>query len=91
MQVVILTISKHLHLRTGDLWFPWQAYRTTFQTTGEWQQVQLPFKDFTPYKTSSKLNIDRLKRIGVVAIGRNFTANICLAQIGFYRQPSEAI
>ena len=75
----------NLHLRTRDLWFPWQAYRATFQTTGEWQELELPFSKFAAYKTSSKLRVERLKRIGVVAIGRDFTADICVADVGFYR------
>jgi len=75
----------NLHLRTRDLWFPWQAYRSTFETTSEWQQVDLPFDKFKTYKTSTQLDVSQLKRVGIVAIGRNFTADICVAGLGFYR------
>ncbi|NNJ91247.1 MAG: hypothetical protein HKP55_06205 [Gammaproteobacteria bacterium] len=74
----------NLHLRTKDLWFPWQAFRATFQTNGDWQIINLPFSSFQAYKTSEDLNVENLKRIGVVAIGREFDANICVASIGFY-------
>jgi hypothetical protein len=76
--------SYNLHLRTGDLWLPWQSYRASFATTPEWRSVHLPFAAFRPYKTGASLNLARLKRIGVVAIGRPFAAEICVAGVGFY-------
>ena len=76
----------NIHLRTKDLWFPWQAFRATFETNGEWQTIRLPFNTFEPYKTGETLKVENLKRIGVVAIGRNFDANICVASIGFYSE-----
>jgi hypothetical protein len=76
--------NYNLHLRTNDLWFPWQAFRSTFQTNGDWQTISLPFDSFKAYKTSADLNVANLKRIGVVAIGREFEANICVASMGFY-------
>jgi hypothetical protein len=85
MQVAGNSETYNIHLRTRDLWFPWQAYRATFQSSGQWQQIDLPFDAFEPYKTSSKLDINRLKRIGIVAIGRDFAADVCVADIGFYR------
>jgi hypothetical protein len=77
--------AYNLHLRTRDLWFPWQAYRSTFDSGSEWQQVDLPFNRFTAYKTSTPLDAGQLNRVGIVAIGRNFTADICVASLGFYR------
>ena len=76
--------SYNLHLRTADLWLPWQSYRASFVTTSEWRSVQLPFTTFRPYKTGASLRPARLKRIGVVAIGRPFAAAICIAGLGFY-------
>ena len=76
--------AYNLHLRTDDLWLPWQSYRATFQAPAHWQTVQLPFSDFTPYKTSKTLDLGELERIGVVAIGRAFRADVCVARLGFY-------
>jgi len=75
----------NLHLRTRDLWFPWQSYRSTFDSGVVWKQIDLPFDKFTAYKSSTKLDVSQLKRIGIVAIGRDFTADICVASMGFYR------
>jgi len=75
----------NVHLRTGDLWFPWQAYRATFPAGAEWSSLKIPFDSFTPYKTSSGFDPARLERIGIVAIGRDFSADVCVAEVGFYR------
>jgi hypothetical protein len=79
--------SYNLHLRQDGLWLPWQAFRTSFTALPQWQTHYLPFADFTAYKTSAKLNPDRLTRIGLVAIGRDFAADLCLGKIGYYRSP----
>ena len=74
-----------VHLRTGDLWLPWQSYRAVFVAGADWALVQLPFSAFEPYKTGSPLRPERLKRIGIVAIGREFAADVCVSDLAFYR------
>lgn len=74
-----------LHLRTKGLWFPWQAYRSNFKAMPEWKTITLPFSEFQAYKTSQALNPAKLKRIGLVAIGRDFEADICLGKVRLYR------
>ena len=76
--------AYNLHLRTDDLWLPWQSYRTTFQAPARWQTVQLPFAEFSPYKTSTALDVTELERIGVLAIGRAFSADLCIGRVAFY-------
>ena len=73
-----------LHLRTGDLWLPWQSYRTTIEAPARWRIVQLPFAEFSAYRTSKALDVKELERIGVLAIGQAFTADVCIGRIGFY-------
>lgn len=77
--------AYNLHLRSSDLWLPWQSYRAGFVADAAWSAVRLPFAGFEPYKTGSKLRPGRLKRIGVVAIGREFEADVCVADLAFYR------
>ena len=76
--------AYNLHLRTDDLWLPWQSYRTTFTAAPEWKMLHLPFSEFTPYRIDKALDISRLKRIGIVAIGRAFHADLCIRKIGLY-------
>lgn len=76
----------NLHLRTSGLWFPWQSYRASFKATSDWQTIRIPFVDLDAYKTSQKFRQNKLKRIGLVAIGRDFLADLCLASLRFYSE-----
>jgi len=74
----------NLHLRTSDMWLPWQSFRSSFMARQEWQHIYIPFDRFEAYKITRKLNTGKLKRIGIVAIGRDFEADICIAAVDFY-------
>ena len=74
----------NIHFRTGDLWFPWQSYRYSFTAESDWQTYRVPFSELEKYKTFNKFSPDQIKRIGLVAIGRDFQADLCLAAIAFY-------
>ena len=77
--------SYNIHLRTSNLWLPWQSYRFSFIAPAQWKTFYIPFTDFTPYRTSKTLKLEKIERIGVVAIGREFTADLCIGKIGLYR------
>ena len=76
----------NLHLRTAGLWLPWQSYRADFLAQADWRTVRVPFNEFKPYKTTRRFNAGELERIGLVAIGRDFHAEFCLASIRFYAE-----
>lgn len=73
----------NLHLRTTDMTRPWQSYRRNFNAPAEWRRVELPFADFVAHRIDVPLRTDRLRRIGVVAIGRSFEADIAVRDIRF--------
>jgi hypothetical protein len=75
----------NVHLRTGDVWLPWQAYRASFTAPPRWQTVRLPFARFTGYRIGSSLDLKHLERIGLVAIGRTFAAELCVAKLALYQ------
>ena len=75
----------NVHLRTQDITLPWQSYRITFTAKPEWKTLYLPFAEFIPYRIDKTLDINRLKRIGLVAIGRAFRADLCIGKIGLYK------
>jgi hypothetical protein len=81
--------SYNLHLRTEDVWLPWQSYRASFQAPREWQRVRLPFSDFSGYRIGKPLDTSRLRRIGIAAIGRAFHADVCIGSVTFYRSPDK--
>jgi hypothetical protein len=73
-----------LRLRTSDLTKPWQSYRQSFTTKPHWQTVQLRFDQFEQNRAEISLDIRRLRRLGVVAIGRAFSVDLALAGIRFF-------
>lgn len=75
-----------IHLRTPDLTRPWQSYRAQVASAARWQVVDLPFSEFTPHRTDVPLNPARLRRIGIVAIGAAFEADVALADLRLYRR-----
>ena len=72
-----------IHLRTDDLTKPWQSYRQVFTAHRGWRTVQLPFDRFLAHRTNLPLDTHRLRRIGVVAIGRAFSADLALGGLRF--------
>ena len=79
--------TYNLHLKTADLWFPWQSFRASFDASPEWRTIRIPFERFEPYRTSDELDLRGLRRIGIVAIGRAFEADLCVSRLVFYRDP----
>jgi hypothetical protein len=74
-----------LHLRTPDNTRPWQSYRAEFTAGDAWQSIDLPFDGFAPYRLETPLDVSRLSRLGLVAIGRAFSADLMVSSISFYR------
>jgi hypothetical protein len=79
-----------VHLRTDALTRPWQSYRQIFTANAEWRTVQLPFDHFVPYRTDVPLDTHRLRRIGLVAIGRAFAPDLALGGLRFMTLPQLA-
>ena len=71
----------NLHLRTSALERPWQSFRATFDATSDWQTHRVAFADLTPHRTSHSFVARDLIRIGLVAIGRDFRADLALARL----------
>jgi len=74
-----------VHLRTPDNVRPWQSYRAHFTAGADWETIHLPFKDFALHRLDAPLDTTRLRRIGLVAIGRAFHADLAVCEIGFDR------
>jgi hypothetical protein len=73
-----------VHLRTAELSRPWQSYRQSFVAENTWRTIRLPFAKFTPHRTDQPLDLARMRRLGLVAIGRAFKADLALAAIRFF-------
>lgn len=79
--------TYNIHLKTAATTMPWQSYRAGLTADGHWREVRLAFSEFRPHRLESALDLTRLKRLGVVAIGRAMPADLCIAEIGLYRDP----
>jgi hypothetical protein len=81
--------SYDCHLRTTATVRPWQSYRASFVASPEWREVVLPFAGFVPHRLEAPLDLRRLRRIGLVAIGRAFAADLSLARLVLLPRPAE--
>ena len=76
--------TYNLHLRTADTRIVWQSYRARFQAPPRWQTVRLPFAELQAYRIEKPLDLSHLRRLGLVAIGRDMQADLCFARATFY-------
>lgn len=74
-----------LRLRTSDLSRPWQSYRSEFEAVPRWRSIRMPFEGFEPHRTDAAFDPANLRRIGILAIGRAFDADVAVASMRLYR------
>jgi hypothetical protein len=74
-----------LRLRTDQLQRPWQSFRTEFEATTAWNTWYFAFSDMKPHRTDIAFDPAHLRRIGVLAIGRRFAADVAVSRVQLYR------
>lgn len=74
-----------IRLRTSELRRPWHSYRVERVVTEGWQHYDIPFAAFEAHRTDIALNLAAITRVGLVAIGREFDADIAVAGLALYR------
>lgn len=79
-----------VHLRTDALIRPWQSYRQGFTAAAAWRTLHLSFDRFVAHRTDMPLDTRRLRRLGVVAIGRAFSPDLALAGVRFMASPTNS-
>lgn len=73
-----------VHLRTSDLNRPWQSYRQSFRADPQWRTAPFRFQNFAPHRTDVALDTRRLRRLGLVAIGRAFSADLAVGGVRLF-------
>lgn len=75
-----------VHLRTAWTILPWQFYQASFEASGTWQEVRIPFADFAPYGglLRQNLNVSSVRSLAVAAFGRDHDADLSVRTVGFY-------
>ena len=78
--------NYQLHLRTRMTKLPWQYYSQEFETTKDWKVIELPFNQFkkSNFVQPKSFKPNGIRSIGIVAIGKDFEAEIDLAHIEFF-------
>ena len=75
----------HVMIRTYSTWSPSDYYYHTFDTSIDWQQVNLPFSEFRRSKSGEMdLGADQMRDFAVVAYGRDFKSDVSVSNISFY-------
>lgn len=73
-----------LRLRTDELTRPWHSFRTEVIAFEPWATIRIPFASFEAHRTDVVFNPARLRRVGILGIGREFHADVFVSQIGFF-------
>ncbi|MBK5927844.1 CIA30 family protein [Rhodobaculum claviforme] len=78
-------VEYGVHLRTDTIARPWQSWRQPVTPARRWSTLRLAFGDFAPHRIDAPLDRLRLRRIGLVAIGRPFEADLALGGLRLWR------
>ena len=74
----------YLHLRSPRM-LPWNYYTAKFYASEEWVVVDLPLNSFEYSRDTSKsFNSSKIQSIGLVAYGKDFFAQVDLAEVELY-------
>ena len=74
----------YVHLRVPRM-LPWNYYSSKFYATEEWRVIDLPLSSFEYSRNSSKkFKSSKISTIGIVAYGKDFYAQVDLAQLEIY-------
>ena len=73
-------------IRTPAARFPWDRYIASFTPADEWSTVEIPFSAFkkSNFYMPKKMNISKIRTIAFAAYGKDFQAELDLAQIELY-------
>jgi hypothetical protein len=82
--------TYRLHLRTADCRRPQQYYWAAFVAQPTWQTIDVPFSTFEPKDLAAPLNPRALTRLGVVAYGRRFAADVAVARVSLVTPADDA-
>ena len=74
----------YVHLRVPRM-LPWNYYSAKFYASEEWQTIDLPLSSFEYSRNpSKKFKSSKISTIGIVAYGKDFYAEVDLAQLEIY-------
>ena len=75
----------NVHVTTTRSFPPWRFYKHSFDTTGSWTRLRLPWEDFTSESFRQPLDPSTINRLNLTAYARNFSADLGVSRIALYR------
>ena len=74
-----------IHLRTSGTLLPWQYYQISFKVVNDFKIFKLPINEFKRSSVflSKQINPENITSVGVVAFGRDHSADIYIKEINF--------
>ena len=77
--------TYYIFIRTKETRSYSDYYSATFKATNNWQMIDLPFNTFERKRSkNSVLQAEVINSLGIVAYGRDFTADVSVSTIEFY-------
>ena len=77
--------TYYIFIRTKETRSYSDYYSATFKATNNWQMIDLPFNTFERKRSkNSILQAEVINSLGIVAYGRDFTADVSVSTIEFY-------
>lgn len=76
--------AYELRVRTDALSRPWQSFRKSFTAPAEWTTIRVPFADLEAHRTEATFEKAGLRRIGLIAIGREFAADVAVSDMRLF-------
>ena len=77
--------TYEIHITTNDRTYRGDYYSATFKANSDWKMIDLPFNTFERKRSNNtKLDAQNITRLGIVAYGREYVADISVSKIEFY-------
>lgn len=73
-----------LRIRTDDLDRPWQSFRAPFRASTQWTTIRMQFENFLAHRTDKVLEPKKMRRLGVVAVGRVFQVDVSVSAVRLF-------
>ncbi len=76
----------HVFIRTSGTILPWQYYKAEFLVKKSWKNVKIPIAEFQRSSgfLARIIRPETIKSIGLVAFGRDFSADLYVSEVSFY-------
>ena len=78
--------NYQIFIRTNLTVLPWQYYSSEFYASNQWKEIELPFSSFkrSNFYQPKNINNTDIRTLGIVAYGKDYSADLNVGLIEFY-------